>query len=74
MAVRTSNIQHADVAVTASQFDVGGVDNFSFDSDFGLSKAKRGDKDGDEFDSNAFEFTGATTLTYKDVGSLEDAL
>ena len=40
----------------------------------GFLRPKRGDKDGDEFDSNAFEFTGATTLTYKDVGSLEDAL
>ncbi len=38
--------------------------NFLFNRDFGLSRAESGHKDGDEFDSNTFEFPRATPLTY----------
>ena len=58
----------------ASLQDTNEVENFWFDSDLRLSKAERGDKDCEEFDSNAFEFAGATTLTCKDVAALQDAL
>ena len=50
--------------------------NFLYNNDFGLSRAKSGHKDGDEFDNNTFEFPRAiplTVLTFKDLAALKEA-
>ncbi len=58
----------------ASWLSADGVVSLLFDDEFGLSEAESDERDLQESSTDIFAFIGSTTVTFREVEALEDAV